>query len=723
MRANATNYSFVNASGTTGITGATALQKSGTGTLTLYDTNSYTGGTTISAGTLTILKADSLGSTGTIAVGGSPTYDANLARLRWDSGVTADLSSRLSFTAGQTAVLDIQDNDVNFGTAPAFPDNNGAIYKEGSGKLTLNTTGFSMGRLDHNDGTIKVTAGDYVSNSYFTLNTAGSSATYEQTGGTFTLSGSSGQGLYVGNNTASSPTSTFTLNGGSFTTNGNDGIYFRFNGTATLNLSGAGSLSAANAAANNGGLRFTKNTGHSGTFNLGDGTAFAGGTSILDGGTSGTFTTNRITYSSGDGLFLFNGGSLKASMANPAFFNNATGVATLVQAAGGVIDNNGFPITIGEALETDSSSPGGQLIFKGSGTTSLRGSNTFTGKTTVDTGSNLNLASGVVASSFTSGTTVALNSNIITVTSTTGLVPGQSVTIAGGGTIPAGSFITEVTSPTTFTIQANASAAGSPTSITFGALTAGSCTFAPTINGTSNKITGPGTAIIGGTFHLDLSNAAFANGNSWTLVDAATKSFTPGTFAITSTPSLSFTESGDVWTAVDGNNTWKFTESSGVLSLTVASGTPFSNWMSTNYPAVTANLPQDDPDGDGFNNLIEFALNGVPNDGSKNGYAVVATEDTNANTQKELALTIAVRKAGGSPVFTGSPLSGSADGVKYTIEGSLDLAFPNSGVSEATPASGPGGLPADYEYRRFRLDASEGLTGKGFLRVKIQPAP
>jgi len=61
--------------------------------------------------------------------------------------------------------------------------------------------------------------------------------------------------------------------------------------------------------------------------------------------------------------------------------------------------------------------------------------------------------------------------------------------------------------------------------------------------------------------------------------------------------------------------------------------------------------------------------------------------------------------------------------VKYTIEGSLNLVFPSSAVSEASPATGPGGLPAAYEYRRFRLDASDGLTGKGFLRVKTETAP
>lgn len=119
----------------------------------------------------------------------------------------------------------------------------------------------------------------------------------------------------------------------------------------------------------------------------------------------------------------------------------------------------------------------------------------------------------------------------------------------------------------------------------------------------------------------------------------------------------------------------------------------------------------------------EFALNGAPDNGANNGYHVLAIEDTNANTQKELTLTIAVRRAGGSPVFAGSPLSAASDGVKYTIEGSLDLVFPTSAVSEASPATGPGGLAADYEYCRFRLDASEGLPSKGFLRVKTEAAP
>lgn len=152
---------------------------------------------------------------------------------------------------------------------------------------------------------------------------------------------------------------------------------------------------------------------------------------------------------------------------------------------------------------------------------------------------------------------------------------------------------------------------------------------------------------------------------------------------------------------------------------------PFVTWIDSFFPGETspAIIGKDaHPDGDGTNNLAEFALNGDPKSEANHGFRAVATEDTSADTQKELTLVIAVRKAGGSPVFAGSPLSATSDGVKYTIEGSLVLDFPASSVSEAPPATGPAGLSADYEYRRFRLDASEGLAGKGFFRVKIEAA-
>ena len=105
-------------------------------------------------------------------------------------------------------------------------------------------------------------------------------------------------------------------------------------------------------------------------------------------------------------------------------------------------------------------------------------------------------------------------------------------------------------------------AAGSPLT------TAGSLTFYPSANDVCNKVTGGGTANFNGTFNIDLTNAAIANGNAWTLVDVTTKTY-GGTFAVTD-----FTNSSGVWTKVDGDNTWTFTQSTGVLSLAVVSSGP-----------------------------------------------------------------------------------------------------------------------------------------------------
>lgn len=154
---------------------------------------------------------------------------------------------------------------------------------------------------------------------------------------------------------------------------------------------------------------------------------------------------------------------------------------------------------------------------------------------------------------------------------------------------------------------------------------------------------------------------------------------------------------------------------------------PFETWMS-DYPMLTANekAADADPDGDGVNNLLEFALGGVANNSSSRGYQVGTTEDTNGNGQQELTLTLAVRNSGGSPIFTsgaGGIQSAVVDGIKYTIQGSGDLSFPTGTVIEEPAPTGLTPLPAGYEYHRFRLGDSEGLSGKGFLRVQIEVSP
>jgi hypothetical protein len=157
----------------------------------------------------------------------------------------------------------------------------------------------------------------------------------------------------------------------------------------------------------------------------------------------------------------------------------------------------------------------------------------------------------------------------------------------------------------------------------------------------------------------------------------------------------------------------------------------FSSWITTFGLAEGDQGPTDDPDNDGVDNFTEFALNGNPADGSNNGLTALVLQDTTAPAGNELTLVAAVRD---SAVFAAGPngvQTATIDGVVYTIEGSLALTFPDSavstvaGASEATPAGTtlPDITGSDWEYRTFRLDASEGLPGKGFLRAKIEAAP
>ncbi len=97
----------------------------------------------------------------------------------------------------------------------------------------------------------------------------------------------------------------------------------------------------------------------------------------------------------------------------------------------------------------------------------------------------------------------------------------------------------------------------------------GKLAFTIAANGVNTQVLGSGTATFDGEFVLDLSGANITDGNSWMLVNVGTltESF-GGTFNVTSTLGV-FTEAANVWTRVDGDNTWAFTESTGVLSLVV----------------------------------------------------------------------------------------------------------------------------------------------------------
>jgi hypothetical protein len=154
---------------------------------------------------------------------------------------------------------------------------------------------------------------------------------------------------------------------------------------------------------------------------------------------------------------------------------------------------------------------------------------------------------------------------------------------------------------------------------------------------------------------------------------------------------------------------------------------PFAAWISTQYPSLVgpAALPGADPDGDGDNNLVEFALNGNPSAAAASGK--VRSRIGSVGGDQVLLLTLPVR---GTPTFAGLlAQTATVDQVVYTIEGSNGLTVFDQAVTELSPvrADGMPALDSGWGYRTFRLNGMIGGATprgpQGFLRIGITAVP
>jgi len=156
----------------------------------------------------------------------------------------------------------------------------------------------------------------------------------------------------------------------------------------------------------------------------------------------------------------------------------------------------------------------------------------------------------------------------------------------------------------------------------------GSSRFHPTLNNTSNKITGAGNPAVSldGEIYLDLAAANLTNGNTWLIVDAAHVAASyGGTFGVNSSLGA-FTNNAGVWTLTQGGNVWTFTQATGQLGLQAADA--FLGWINATWPTLPDKSPTGDPDHDGIPNLLEYVLqNGDPSVGST---AILPTSTTTA---------------------------------------------------------------------------------------------
>ena len=500
------NATITTNSATNGLTvsgiigGAFSLTKSGIGALSLTGANTYSGGITINAGTVSISSDLGLGAAPGVATankvvlnGGTLAHTATMT-VSSNRGIAISAASVDSVTAGTT-------------TYGGILTGSGLLKKQGSGTLVLSGANTNTGGINLTTGTLTINNASALGTGTFTIgtgttirNTSGAAIVNSRNnaisiGGSFTFTSTAANTLNLGTGattltaspTITTTTSTLTLGGA---IGGAFGITKA--GTGTLILSGTNTYTGGTTTSSTGTLSIGADA------NLGavPGSATAGSLT-LGGGTLST--TAGFTLSSNRGI----------AMSAASTMNVATGTTL---AYGGIIAGSGL------------------LTKTGAGILTLSGANTNTGGVTLSAGTlNINNARalGATAGTFTisatstidntsGGAIVNANNNPISV--------GGNLTFTGTNTLDLGTGAATLTAARTITVTANTLKLGGDLSGAFTLTKSGAGIL--TLSGTN---THTATTLSAGTLNIN-SSAALGT----------------GTFTINGTTTIDNTSSGDI---------------------------------------------------------------------------------------------------------------------------------------------------------------------------------
>jgi uncharacterized repeat protein (TIGR01451 family) len=222
------------------IAGAGSLSKTGTGILSLSGANTYTGATTISAGTLRLGANNAIGPSSAVTVAAGATFDLNafsdvIGSLAGGGTVTSGAAGAVTLTAGGNNTTTSFSGLIQNGSGTV------ALTKLGTGTLTLSGANSYSGSTTVSAGTLLVNgsqASSAVSVNGGRLGGTGTVGAISSTGSGGTVApGQSGPGIFSSGNvnwSSGSPAFTIELNG---TTAGSG--YDQLSVTGTVNLSGA----------------------------------------------------------------------------------------------------------------------------------------------------------------------------------------------------------------------------------------------------------------------------------------------------------------------------------------------------------------------------------------------------------------------------------------------------------------------------------------------------
>ncbi|MGB8854168.1 MAG: autotransporter-associated beta strand repeat-containing protein, partial [Pirellulales bacterium] len=317
-----TSSTFSGAVRDNGVPGLSSLRKIGSGTLTLSGSSSYTGGTQLIAGGLTLGNPNALGAaTNSLAVNGGT---LNLAGQSLTVGLlTGSAGSTItSSTAGAVTFTASSASSGTYGGSITAGLGTVALAKAGAGTLTLSGSNSYTGNTTISQGVLSIT---------------GTSALPGwDTAGRFSVA--SGAGLAVGDAVSESAVSTL-VGTGNFAANS----FIGFDTTA-------------------GRTQASPLTGAIGLVKLGSGTLTLSGSNSYTGST--TISAGVLQVGSG-------GSTGSVSDTSPVSVSNGATLAF----------NRSDALTYGGTV-----SGAGGLTKLGSGTLSLTGSNSYTGATTISAG-------------------------------------------------------------------------------------------------------------------------------------------------------------------------------------------------------------------------------------------------------------------------------------------------------------------------------------------------
>ncbi|MEI6713394.1 MAG: autotransporter-associated beta strand repeat-containing protein, partial [Verrucomicrobiota bacterium] len=431
--------------------GSLSLGKSGLGTLTLSGSNSYTGLTTISAGTL------ALGSSNALAGGGSVTFGGG-ALLFGTSGATYVNQ----VTGSGTSVVQVDSNGNNgVWTGVIDTTNSGGLTKLGAGVLTLSGSNGFTGVTTISAGTLSLASNNALAGGG-SLSFGGGTLQFGTSGATFTnaITSSGTSVILVDSNTNSG-----TLSGNIYANN--TGGFSKL-GAGIVTLSGSNGFTGVTTVSA-GTLALASNNALAGAGSL----TFSGGTLQL--GTSGATFTNAIT-SSGVSVILVDSNTNSGTLSGNIYANNTGGLTKLGAGVITLSGSNGYTgvtnINAGTlSLASNNALAGGGSVRFGGGTLQFTAGNTndyaaritnSVGSVAVDTNAqgvmfvgNLDVTNSGGLTKLGAGTLTLSGSNgftgITTVSAGT-LALGSSNALAGGGSLTfSGGTLQLGTSGATFT--------------------------------------------------------------------------------------------------------------------------------------------------------------------------------------------------------------------------------------------------------------------------------